>query len=133
MSEATKYCKGCGYDLPRHSFARDKSNASGLNSKCRDCKREYKLDWQKQNPGYNSASCKKIRANNPEKRRANRAIEYGLRKGTITRLPCSVCGSKSSEAHHEDYSKPLDVIWYCRRHHHDRHEELRKIARTNGN
>jgi hypothetical protein len=28
-----------------------------------------------------------------------------------------VCGAKKSVAHHEDYKKPLDVIWLCQEHH----------------
>ena len=29
------------------------------------------------------------------------------------REDCAVCGDTETEAHHEDYSKPLDVIWLC--------------------
>jgi len=31
------------------------------------------------------------------------------------------------DAHHEDYSKLLDVIWLCRKH----HAQLRKSKRSN--
>ena len=37
--------------------------------------------------------------------------------GKIIKQPCSVCGKIKSEAHHPDYSKPLEVIWFCRSHH----------------
>ncbi len=30
---------------------------------------------------------------------------------------CSDCGETKVEAHHEDYSKPLDVEWLCKKHH----------------
>jgi hypothetical protein len=40
-------------------------------------------------------------------------------------MPCVVCGDPKSESHHEDYSRQLDVIWFCRRHHAEHHEKLR--------
>ena len=48
-----------------------------------------------------------------------------IRNGLVERLNCEICGSdKNVEAHHEDYSKPLDVIWLCRIHHdHHHHKE----------
>src|SRR4051812_39153823 len=44
-------------------------------------------------------------------------FKIALRKGVLTRQPCEVCGSEKSQAHHEDYSKPLEVRWLCRPHH----------------
>jgi hypothetical protein len=35
-----------------------------------------------------------------------------------------VCGRTRSHAHHDDYSKPLDVIWLCSTHHRSRHIEM---------
>jgi hypothetical protein len=40
-----------------------------------------------------------------------------IREGALTRKTCEVCGDPKSEGHHEDYSKPLDVVWLCRWHH----------------
>ena len=37
--------------------------------------------------------------------------------GRIFKKPCKVCGDLNVEAHHEDYSKPLDVVWLCHKHH----------------
>ena len=34
-----------------------------------------------------------------------------LKKGIIQKQPCVVCGKHDVIAHHEDYSRPNDVIW----------------------
>ena len=32
--------------------------------------------------------------------------------------PCSVSGcSELGERHHEDYSKPKEIVWLCKKHH----------------
>lgn len=36
---------------------------------------------------------------------------------------------KEAQAHHEDYTKPFDVVWLCTKHHAERHRELRRIER----
>lgn len=46
-----------------------------------------------------------------------------LRRGSIEKKPCEVCGSDNSQMHHEDYSKPLEVKWLCREHHLEVHKE----------
>lgn len=52
----------------------------------------------------------RVRAN------ASAAVYRAVKRGDLTALPCEICGSKA-EAHHEDYSRPLDVQWLCRKHH----------------
>ncbi len=54
---------------------------------------------------------------NQPKRKARNALKYAITIGEIKRLPCMICGSLKSEAHHHDYSLPLDVTWLCRMHH----------------
>jgi len=52
------------------------------------------------------------------------------RKNGMKRQPCSVCNFPFADAHHEDYDKPLEVIWLCRKHHKDRHRELSGKPKT---
>ena len=53
----------------------------------------------------------------PEKIEARQKAYSALRNGSIKRQDCIICGDPHTEFHHEDYSKPFDVIHVCRRHH----------------
>lgn len=53
-------------------------------------------------------------------------VNNAVRNGRLKKSPCVVCGStKRIHGHHEDYSKPLDVIWLCQTHHKARHREIK--------
>ena len=60
------------------------------------------------------------------RRPAQAAVSKALKNGSLIRQPCEVCGSLCSEAHHADYSKPLKVQWFCRKHHCREHAMIRK-------
>lgn len=48
-----------------------------------------------------------------------------LKNGLIFKHACS-CGDKNSQMHHNDYDKPLDVVWYCKKCHDEFHILERK-------
>lgn len=57
------------------------------------------------------------RANNPEKRAAHLRVQYAIKKGELKKPGyCQECGFYHPiiEAHHPDYSKPLEVVWLCK-------------------
>jgi hypothetical protein len=56
---------------------------------------------------------------NPAKYYAREAVRQALKNGMLLRGYCH-CGL-IGEAHHEDYSKPLEVTWLCARHHKQKH------------
>lgn len=56
------------------------------------------------------------RTRNPERNRAYCLVHKAVKSGKLTRQPCEICGQKA-QAHHHDYSKPLDVQWLCMKHH----------------
>lgn len=61
----------------------------------------------------------------PEMRHAHDVVDWALRKGTLVREPCEVCGSEDRVvAHHDNYSRPLDVRWLCPQHHADAHATM---------
>ena len=57
----------------------------------------------------------------PERQAARESVSRALRSGTLTKLPCIVCGNSDSEGHHPDYDRPLDVVWLCPKHHKECH------------
>lgn len=58
---------------------------------------------------------------NPEKRRAQWAVSNALRDGKLVKGTCVFAGEGGCkgriEAHHPDYTKPLEVVWVCSHHH----------------
>ena len=44
-------------------------------------------------------------------------VQTALRNGTLVKSPCEMCGNEKVQAHHCDYSKPLEVMWLCKRCH----------------
>ena len=56
---------------------------------------------------------------------AHSAVSRAIREGRLDRNPCVRCGEAKSVAHHEDYDKPLEVMWLCQPCHKQRHKELK--------
>ena len=69
----------------------------------------------------------------PEKVAAHSKVKNEIKKGRLIRQSCEHCGRKPEKvngrqiihAHHEDYSKPLDIIWLCKEHHAELHRRYR--------
>lgn len=61
------------------------------------------------------------RKRNPKSYLAHLLVRNALRIGVLEKQPCAVCGALKVDAHHEDYDKPYDVVWLCRKHHRSLH------------
>ena len=132
---ASKACFKCGVDKPLSEFYKHPQMADGHLNKCKECtkadtktnyadKREQYSEYDRQRSQRPERKAKvadylrKMRTTNPEKGRARNAVSNALRDGRLQRGPCEVCGTTEGvEAHHHDYSKPLDVQWFCFKHH----------------
>jgi hypothetical protein len=68
-------------------------------------------EWRRRNPD----KAKRYRAENPEKYAAHTAVGNAIRDGLLLKpLTCQTCNRGGRiEAHHDDYSRPLDVRWLC--------------------
>jgi hypothetical protein len=84
-----------------------------------------RLRYQKTAKGAESTlkAKKKWQRNNPEKRAAHLLLQYAIRRKEISKKPCEICGNVKAHGHHEDYSKPLEVIWLCSKHHAEHHRK----------
>jgi hypothetical protein len=74
---------------------------------------------------------RQYRAQHGERARARKAVMTAIANGTLTPKPCERCGfGLGVHAHHEDYSKPLDVNWLCQTCHGHRHREINDERRA---
>ncbi|WP_146129287.1 hypothetical protein [Burkholderia gladioli] len=131
-----RVCSACGHQyFVTESMVRNRYYPC---SKCASKKaveyarknREKKRAWNNAYSARNSAKradrTAAWRANHPQKRLAHQAVQSAVRNGSLIKLPCAVCGQiEKVHAHHDDYSKPLDVIWLCHKHHMERHTMLK--------
>jgi ribosome-binding protein aMBF1 (putative translation factor) len=63
---------------------------------------------------------------------ARNQAQYARQTGRLVPEPCEVCGTETVEAHHDDYDKPLEVRWLCRRHHSEVHRARILETRARG-
>lgn len=148
-----KRCNSCDSDKNESDFGKRKASIDGLAAKCMQCQSEYdkarnsridrvearkaysltmagiyagnkaKKKWAENNPQKLAERQKKWREENPNKYKAHGKVAYEVRKGNLTPKPCEKCGEEESVAHHDDYSKPLDVTWLCDFHHKQWHKK----------
>lgn len=146
-----KKCMKCGEVKPVDQFYRHKRMADGRLSKCKTCtkrdvrenrarKIEYYREFDRarsnlphrvearaaysQTPEGKEALRRGSKAwgkRNPIKKAASVVVNNAVRDGRMTRQPCEVCGAKA-QAHHDDYSKPMEVRWLCSKHHAEWHK-----------
>jgi hypothetical protein len=92
---------------------------------CRTCDTKRMNKYYADNPERVRASTKKYQNKNKEKVRAWSMICLEVKQGRIKKKSCEICGDRKVHAHHDDYSKPLEVRWLCPLHHKRRHRELK--------
>lgn len=150
-----KTCFKCDRTLPLEEFYRHPRMSDGHLGKCKECTRtDVALNQLVRNEYYRAYD--KARSNRPdrvsdrksrnrstiarlwkrvwledyrerfpEKRLAHSGVNNAIRDGRLERQPCEACGARA-HAHHDDYSRPLDVRWLCPRHHSEHHRQLRE-------
>lgn len=128
-SEHHKPCIGCGESKPLNEFYSHPMMADGHLNRCKPCCKaaartnreakpaQYQMHGllRAQHPERKAqvaAYNRRRRERDPEKYRARTAVGNAVRDGRLKRQPCK-CGATKVQAHHHDYSKPLDVVWLC--------------------
>ena len=150
-----KKCFKCGINKQLTDFYKHPQMPDGRVNKCKECnkkdvrknyreninhyksyeqvrnqkRKKYISDknkkYQKENPEKMLLYKKKWLENNKSKRAAHYLLSNAKRDGRINVGLCQICKSREVEAHHYDYTKPLNVIWLCKEHHEEVHWWLR--------
>lgn len=113
--------------VSRNLPVRNRSEVGKIGNKA--MKKKYNHDGEN-NPNWkggistNNYHYKKIQKERyPERVKAREQVYCAIKSGKLIKKPCVVCGDRDSCAHHEDYAKPLCVVWLCRKHHRERHRD----------
>lgn len=153
-----KSCKSCGTVKPLSDFYANRLMRDGHENTCKACfcarqkrwkaenadrvrelnrqrnqspeGRAYQKAWINSEKGKAShaKTTARWRKNNRAKSSAHSLLNKAIIRGEVTRRPCEQCGAAKVDAHHDDYSKPLEVRWLCRKHHIAHHLAEKGIA-----
>jgi hypothetical protein len=136
-ASAQKRCRTCKTELPLLAFARHNGSQDGYRQHCREClrtgrrqptreteeqrtqrkRRQSRKKWQRSH----LEALARHQARFPKAAAATRAVQAGIKAGRITpakecqAIDCTVSGRL--EAHHNDYTRPLEVLFVCPAHH----------------
>lgn len=138
MNVTTIVCRLCDAvaEVPERQVAKSYDRV------CRPCRAAYSRAWREKRRAtgvsesrdpVRAAEYEKARATDPvvKRRRADAMARYArdpalrirhearwkvrraVAAGALVRQPCERCSEIKSQAHHDDYGKPLDVRWLC--------------------
>ncbi len=141
MVRSEKECFKCKAVKPLEEFYKHSGMADGRLNKCKECTKNDATKHRNQNlekiRAYDRSRSKEPerikaateitkawRAEDSRRNRVHSAVARAIRNGDLVRQPCVRCGEAKSVAHHEDYDKPLEVVWLCQPCHKQRHKEI---------
>lgn len=143
-------CGSCTIYKPAFEYYRNGKTASGISSQCRRCHLAGSIrtrDLQRSR-ATSSAYMRRARQRDPQKFRererlagkkkrerfaqrvtARNLLNSAVKRGEIQKPDrCSDCRQVAKiTGHHEDYSKPLDVVWLCYGCHGRRHRSFERL------
>lgn len=120
------YCKPCRNEMHR-------ANRTLTPEHFRSYHRDYQKTDRLLNPDIVRADDReryeRKKLTKPKQVQAQNIVHDDFRSphGKITKQPCEVCGAVA-QAHHDDYSKPLEVRWLCPVHHKQEHKECASLS-----
>lgn len=80
-------------------------------------KKRYCRKCQAENMRRNRKKHSELTPEQRKKANCRSATHTYLKRGKIIKGTCEVCNTDNVESHHDDYSKPKTVRWFCRKHH----------------
>lgn len=131
-----RVCTKCGESKPLEAYYRHPFGKDGHQTKCIECTKadvranraariEYYRAYDRQRAKdphrvearveYNRRMARPRPEPDPVKRQARVLVGNAVRDGTLVKpTECEVCQAPCDpHGHHDDYTKPLDVIWCC--------------------
>ena len=136
-----KTCFKCNTVRPLTEFYKHPAMADGFLNKCKQCTKND-VSKHRNNNLEKVRQYDRDRAKNPDRQKANvavnkawrqedkrrmqchSAVAKAIKSGELVRQNCERCENENSLAHHEDYDKPLMVYWLCQPCHKQRHKEI---------
>lgn len=120
-----KRCTKCGVEKPLSGFYRDRTHKDGWCTQCKACRKAYSAS--KRGKEAQRRGSRRKRKRFPEKIKATNIVNHAIRDGKLERPTiCPSCDTETFvEAHHPDYTKPLDVDWLCKECHKKLHRKER--------
>jgi ribosomal protein S27AE len=152
-----KTCKRCLDSFPLDAFYKHTKMKDGRLNYCKNCTKKRvqkyrvanldKIQFYDRQRGrtekrislvrqYQSQNSEKVLKAKKDWRRRNKIavnahnkVRRAILKGVLKKQLCLVCGEKEVQAHHADYSEPLNVVWLCAKHHYELHRNEREVKR----
>lgn len=141
---AQKICFKCHQKKELNEFYKHPGMKDGHLNKCKECNKKDvsknyadNVDYYKEYDAMRNDSKKRKekaleyqtnrRKREPIKYKARTAVSNAIRDKRLFKQPCQECGSTNSQAHHEDYSKPLNVVWLCFTCHRKEHNQFKYL------
>jgi len=92
-----------------------------INKKAQNGKQRWCNECRNENAKKNRKKYSELTEIQKKKSNCRSYSNVYKRSGKILINNCVICGKKA-EKHHEDYDKPLKVVWLCRKHHLKKHK-----------
>lgn len=133
----SKDCTACGVTKPLSAFYKHPFGRHGRQAKCSECtksavraNRAARIEYYRAYDRERAKLPHRVNARkeyakthdsgprpetDPVKKQARTTLSNAVRDGKVARPPhCEVCSAPGDvHGHHDDYTKPLDVIWCC--------------------
>jgi len=139
-------CNKCHVEKEEKNFPKRYSPRSGYETTCNECKNIKRRENYKKNPEKYLAKSKEWFLKNRARKKvkifkseehkfksiARGVVNNAIRLGKIKKgLNCQFCNiMEDLEAHHSDYSKPLEIVWLCVKCHRSLHKSLNRRGKN---
>ena len=149
-------CSRCKKEKNIQEFHKNKRQPQGYEYYCKECSRIFKLNvlsnggnkkkyLELMRKANKKSYWKDIEESRRKKRnfyrkremeyKANALLNVYIKRGKVIKKDiCEDCYNKKAiDGHHEDYKKPLEVIWLCEKCHGRRHRKIYSNLSLNNN